>query len=90
MKKHKSIKLEQALIDMINERAVKENRSFNNMVETILADSFLPEPYFGCIHEYRPVIIGNQDAYEGVCHKCGEKPEITLQSFHGGDVNIST
>lgn len=36
MKQHKSIKLNTDLIERIEAQAKKENRSFNNMVETIL------------------------------------------------------
>ncbi len=40
MKKHKSIKLPQILIDKVNDEAKKENRSFNNKVEVILESHF--------------------------------------------------
>lgn len=39
MKEHKSIRIEKELIDKIKIRAIKENRSFNNTLETVIVES---------------------------------------------------
>lgn len=39
MKQHKSIKIDADLIAKVQERADKEKRSFNNMVEVLLSDA---------------------------------------------------
>lgn len=36
-KQHKTMRLDKKLVDKINKLAERENRSFNNMVETLLA-----------------------------------------------------
>lgn len=87
MKQHKSIKLEQDLLDKIEALAKKENRSFNNMVESILQLHFPLSPIFECDHEYTPFNNGTC-GYTAKCHKCGHVPSPVIQTFHGGTVEI--
>lgn len=89
MKQHKSIKLEQDLIDKIEALAKKENRSFNNMVEFIIQLYFSPSPIFECEHEYAPYNNNGTGGYTARCHKCGHIPSPVIQTFHGGTVKIS-
>jgi len=79
MKQHKSIKIETQLIEKIEQLAAKENRSFNNMVETILSVRF-----DGCDHVYITRQINNNgschiDNYEAVCSKCGIRPNSIIK-----------